>query len=108
MLTAAGTEARWGGAVRARVCFRSCLCITKPMFGVLVWPGLAPALQCLEVLSGTGELPRRLAFSCVCAGPTPVAPAVGAVLAYLRLAHWWHAVWCDLCVVSSLATCIAS
>ena len=32
---------------------------------------------------------------------------VGAVLAYLRLAHWWHAVWYDLWVVSSLAACIA-
>ena len=39
----------------------------------------APALQCLEVLSGAGELPRRLGFSCVCAGMVPVAPVVGAV-----------------------------
>ena len=52
--------------------------------------------------------PLHGAFSSVCAGPVPVAPAVGAVLAYLRLPQWWHAVWCDLCVVSSLATCIAS
>ena len=49
----------------------------------------------------------RLVFSCVRAGLVPVAPAVGAVLAHLRLAHWWHAVWCDVCVVSSLAACIA-
>ena len=27
-----------------------------------------------------GELPRRLVFSCMCAGMVPVAPAVGAVL----------------------------
>ena len=45
----------------------------------------APALQCLDVLSGAGELPRRLVFSCVCTGQVPVAPAEGAVLAYLRL-----------------------
>ena len=67
----------------------------------------APALQCLDVLSGAGELPRRLVFSCVCAGLVPVAPAVGAVLAYLRLVLWWHAAWFDVCVVSSLAACIA-
>ena len=65
-----------------------------------------PVLQCLDVLSGAGELPRSLAFSYVCAGPVPVAPAVGAVLAYLRLAECWYAVWCDVCVVSSLAACI--
>ena len=59
--------------------------------------------QCLDVLSGAGESPRRLVFSCVCAGLLPVVPAVGAVLAYLRLAHWWHAVWFDVSVVSSLA-----
>ena len=70
-------------------------------------PTSAPALQCLDVLSGAGELPRRLVFSCVCAGMVPVAPAVGAVLVYLRLAHGWHAVWCIVCVVSSLAAYIA-
>ena len=62
----------------------------------------APTLQCLGVLSGAGELPRRLVFSCVCAGLVPVAPAVGTVLgtvlACLRLVHWWHAVWFDVCV----------
>ena len=66
----------------------------------------APALQCLDVLSGAGELPRRFVLSYVCARLVPVAPAAGAVLAYLRLAHWWHAVWCDVCVVSSLDACI--
>ena len=40
----------------------------------------APALQCLDVFLGAGELPRRLVFSCVCAGMVPVAPAVIAVL----------------------------
>ena len=40
----------------------------------------APALPCLTVFLGAGELPRRLVFSCVCAGMVPVAPAVGAVL----------------------------
>ena len=40
----------------------------------------APALPCLAVFLGAGELPRRLVFSCVCAGMVPVAPAVGAVL----------------------------
>ena len=67
----------------------------------------APALQCLDVLSGAGELPWRLVLSCVCAGLVPLAPAVGAVLAYLRLAHWWHAVCCAVCVVSSVAACMA-
>ena len=70
------------------------------VLGVQAWPGLA--LQCLDVLSGAGELLRRLVFSCVCAGLVPVAPTVGAVLAYLRLVHWWHAVWFDVCVVLSL------
>ena len=36
----------------------------------------APALPCLAVFLGAGELPRRLIFSCVCAGMLPVAPAV--------------------------------
>ena len=31
---------------------------------------------------------------------------MAAMLAYLRLAHWWHTVWCDVCMVSSLAACI--
>ena len=61
----------------------------------------------LDVLSGAGELPWRIVFRCVCAGLVPVAPAVGAVLAYLRLAPWWRAVWFDVCVVSSLAACMA-
>ena len=87
----------------ARVCLHFCLCITKPMFGVLVWPVLAR--QRFSVSSGDGELPRHLAFICVCAGLVPVAPAVGAVLAYLRLAHWWPR--CGvMCVVSSLAACV--
>ena len=59
-----------------------------------------------DVFSGAGELPWRLVFSCVCAGMVPFAPAVGVVLAFLRLVHWWHAVWFDVCVVSSLAACI--
>ena len=96
---------RWHCAC-VRVCLRPCLCIPQPMFGDLARPS-APALQCLNVLSGAAELPWRLVFSYMCAGMVPVAPAVGAVLAYLRLAHWWHAVWCDVCVVSSLAACIA-
>ena len=54
--------------------------------------GVAPALRC---------------FSRECAVRVHVAPEVGAVLTYLPLAHWWHAVWCDVCVVSSLAACIA-
>ena len=67
----------------------------------------APALQCLDVLSGAGELPWRLVFSCLCAGLVPVVPVVGAVLAYLRLLHWWHAVWFDVCMISSLVACLA-
>ena len=65
---------------RSCVSLRPCLCITKPILGVQAWPGLAPALPCLAVFLGAGELPRRLVFSCVCAGMVPVAPAVGAVL----------------------------
>ena len=75
-------------------------------FSGLVRPS-APAILCQDVLLGPGELPRCLVFSRVCAGLVPVAPEVGAVLAYLRLAHWWHAVWFYVCVVSSLAACIA-
>ena len=33
--------------------------------------------------------------------------ARGGCRAGLRLLHWWHAVWFDVCVVSSLAACIA-
>ena len=56
-----------------------------------------------ESHAGAGSF-RRLRggcgrFSCVCALPVPVAPAAGAVLAYLRLAKWGHTVWCDVCVV---------
>ena len=64
----------------------------------------APALPCLAVFLGAGELPRRLIFSCVCAGMVPVAPAVGAVLV-CAWRPWWQAVWFDVCVVSSLAVC---
>ena len=68
---------------RACVSLRPCLCITKPVLGVrcsgLARP-CAPALPCLAVFLGAGELPRRLVFSCMCAGMVPVAPAVGAVL----------------------------
>ena len=60
------------------------------------------------MLSGAGKLPRRLVFSYVCAGLVPVAPAVGIVLAYLRLVHWWRMVWVDVCVVTSSAACIAT
>ena len=49
---------------------------------LLVCPS-ARALRGLTVISG--GLPRRLNFNCVCAGQGPVAPAVGAVLAYLCL-----------------------
>ena len=71
----------WGG-VRARVCeltslplhyqaYTRCSGLARPC---------APALPCLAVFLGAGELPRRLVFSCVCAGMVPVAPTVGAVL----------------------------
>ena len=95
------------------LCVRVCVLASLPLhnYTYVRCSGLArpsaSALQCLDVLLGAGELPPRLVFSCVCAGLVPVAPAVGAVLAYLRLAHWWHAVWFDVCVVSSLAACIA-
>ena len=70
--------------------------------------GEDPFVQvCVTKRRRYGELPRRLVFSCVCAGLVHVAPAVGAVLAYLRLVHWWHAVWFEVCVASSLAACIA-
>ena len=73
----AGTAVRWGGAV-----------------------GLALALQCLQVLSGAGGSPQRLAFSCVCTGLVPVAPAVDAMLAGVFLVPWWHRLRCNACVVS--------
>ena len=57
------------------------LCINKPMHGVQAWSGLArQRFSVVDVFLGAGELPRRLVFSCVCAGMVPVAPAVGAVL----------------------------
>ena len=39
------------------------------------------------------------------AGPVPVAPAVGAVLACLFLAPWWHRLRCDACVRSLFDAC---
>ena len=96
-------------ALCVRVCVRTSLPLHNQAYvrcSGLARPS-APALQCLDVLSGAGEFPRRLVFSCVCAGLVPVAPAVDAVLSYLRLVHWWHGVWFDVCVVSSLAACIA-
>ena len=63
-----------------------------PVLRVLMLHLLLKLICCALVDSGAGELPQRLVLSCVCAGMVPVAPAVGAVLAYLRLAHWWHAV----------------
>ena len=86
------------GPVGVALCVRARVLTSLPLHNQAYTrcSGLArpstPALQCLDVLSGAGELPRHLVFSCVCAGLVPVAPAVGAVLAYLRLVHWWHAV----------------
>ena len=45
---------------------------------------------------GAGELPRRLAFRCMCAGMVPVAPAVGAVLV---CACCTGGTWCGLMCV---------
>ena len=80
-LPAAGPGTSWGG-VRARVCVLTSLRLHHQ--ACTRCSGLArprtPALQCLDVFLGAGELPRRLVFSCVCAGMVPVAPVVGAVL----------------------------
>ena len=96
-------------ALCVRVCVRTSLPLHNQAY--VRCSGLArpsePALQCLDVRSDAAEMPRRLVFRFVCAGLVPVAPAVGAVLAYLRLAHWWLAEWCDVCVVSSIAACTA-
>ena len=68
------------------VCGRACVLTSLPLHNqAYTWcSGLArpraPALQCLDVFLGAGELPLRLVFSCVYAGMVPVAPAVGAVL----------------------------
>ena len=77
----AGPETCWGG-VRAHVCVLTSLSLHQQACtrcSGLARP-CAPALPCLAVFLGAGELPRRLVFSCVCAGMVPVAPAVGAVL----------------------------
>ena len=55
-----------------------------------------------------GILPRRLDFSRGCAVQVPVAPAVGAMLAYLCLVPWWHRVRSDACMVSWLDACAAA
>ena len=95
---------------RACVCSRHCLCINTVTKRLSSWacignpnpeqetskgthaqetstslysvfrPGQAQRFRVLTVFLGAGELPRRLVFSCVCAGRVPVAPAVGAVL----------------------------
>ena len=78
---AAGPGTCWDG-VRERVCELTSLPLHHQAYTRC--SGLArrcaPALPCLAVFLGAGELPRRLVFSCVCAGMVPVAPAVGAVL----------------------------
>ena len=80
-LPAAGPGTCWDG-VRERVCELTPLPLHPQAYTRC--SGLArtraPALQCLDVFLGAGEWPRRLVFSCVCAGMVPVAPAVGAVL----------------------------
>ena len=80
-LPAAGPGTCWDG-VRERVCELTSLPLHHQAYTRC--SGLArrcaPALPCLAVFLGAGELPRRLVFSCVCAGMVPVAPAVGAVL----------------------------
>ena len=68
--------------VRARVCVLSSLLLHQQAYtrcSVLA-RARTPALPCLAVFLGAGELPRRLVYSCVCAGMVTVAPAVGAVL----------------------------
>ena len=81
VLPAAGPGTCWGG-VRACVCLLTSMPLHQQAYtrcSGLARP-LAPALQCLDVFLGAGELPRRLVFSCVCAGMVSAAPAVGAVL----------------------------
>ena len=88
-----------GVALCVRACVLAILSLHNYAYvrcSVLARPS-SPALQCLYELTGAGELPRRLAFSCVCAGLVPLAP-MGAELPYLRMAQWWHTVWCDVCV----------
>ena len=57
------------GVVCGRACVHNSLSLHQQAY---TWcSGLArpraPALQCLDVFLGAGELPRRLVFSCVCA-----------------------------------------
>ena len=55
---------------------------------------------------GAGELPRRVVFSCVCAGMVPVEPAVGAVLVCARGTGGRR---CGLmCVCGIFASCMYS
>ena len=110
-----GMLSPWFGFAAAHVChlpvkqlpvlpgamsvFCNCLCsgLARPR---------APALQCLDVFPGAGELPRRLVLS-LCVGWDGTCCARGGCRAGLPLLHWWHAVWFDVCVVSSLAARIA-
>ena len=74
---------------------------------VIVCPIDSLAL-CLGFITGTGGLPRRLGFSCMCAARVPVAPAVGAMPLCLRLVPRWHRVRCDVGVVYWLDACTAA
>ena len=94
------------------VCVRACVLTSLPLHhqaytrcSGLVRPR-APALQCLDVFLGAGELPRCLVFS-LCVRWDGTCCARGGCRAGLRLLHCWHAVWFDVCVVSSLAACTA-
>ena len=57
------------------------------------------------MLSGAGELPRRLDFSCMCARWVTFVPTVGVLLLCLSLVPWWNSVVGDVCGVSWIDAC---
>ena len=92
----------------AHVCLRSCLCIPKPILGVQAWPGLArQRFSVWTCFRAPGSCPGASSL---------VVYALGWCLLCPRwMPCWLICAWCtggtrcwfDVCVVSSLAACIA-
>ena len=91
--------------MRARVC-AYVLALASPSLYPVLRPGQASRASASvsgRVFARPGVAPVPGLQLCVRWDGTYCAR--GGCRAGLRLLHWWHAVWFDVCVVSSLAAC---